>query len=151
MRWVLLLIALIVTNAMAGETFWAVVPDTLYSEEAKKVIEEVWPQLHEYKYMRGHWPETVDELIEGNFISIDSVTREHWKFEIDYREYPSFIKAIPKIRRDGDPKDMTKISWEFIKENSLEWEVARGHWHGPGVPDFKELPPTFEQQIDLTK
>ena len=146
MRWILLLVMLIGTSAMAGDTFWRVIPDTLYSEEAKKVIEEVWPQLHEYKYMRGRWPETIDELIEENFISIDSVTREHWKFEIDYREYPSFITAEPIVRRDGDPKDMTRISRVYFKENSLEWEVARGQWHGPGEIismhiDLKQDPP----------
>jgi hypothetical protein len=151
MRWVLLLIAVIGTNAMAGEFVMGIKPDSLDPAKAKAVIEEIWQQAQVYYQDRGHWPEAVERLIETNYISIDSATRAQWKFDISYHQYPSFIKAEPNVRREGDPAAMTQVNFDYFDVNTLTYEVSSGHWQGPGVPDFSKTPPTPEQQFELTK
>ena len=152
MRYVCLMLLVCWMNGFAGDTDWVVIPDSLDPMKAKAVIDEVRAQMLVYYQDRGVYPGSVEQLIEAKYIDpIDSTTLSQWKFEIGYVQYPTFIKAVPKVLREGDPGKMRKVDYWYFKENSLTYEVSTGLWKGLGVKDFRDNPPTTGQKLEFTK
>jgi hypothetical protein len=132
---------------MAGDTDWVVVPDSLDPAKAKAVIEDIWQQADVYYQIRGHWPDSVEQLIEENLIAIDSATHAQWEFDIGYRHYPSDISATP-LDNTGQ-KGQIDCFWE--DNHSISYKVFTGQWRGMGIPKHGVDSLTIEQQFDLTK
>jgi hypothetical protein len=140
MRWILLLVALIGMNAMAGEGRRDTSLDTLGSASAKAAVEEIWEQVLYYYQDRGRYPQTIEELIEQSYVKLDSTVLADWQFALRF-DFPHFIRATRR----------TPIPYGLDNYPTVNFDVFRGQFNGTGIPRYGVDTLSIEQQSDLTK
>jgi hypothetical protein len=150
MRWVLLLIAVIGTNAMAGDTDWVVDPDLLDPAIAKAAIEEIWLTSQDYHQAQGKWPEQVSQLIETGYLTLDSFALFQWTFDIDYQN-SSTIWATPNPGFVDGEYRAGQMDPIWYKRNCVIYDVHTGQWQGRGAPRPDVYAFTNEEQFEQTK
>jgi hypothetical protein len=140
MRWVLLIIAVIGMNAIAGEGHRDTSSDTLGSASAKAAVEKIWEQVLYYYQDRGRFPQTIEELTEQGYVKLDSVVLANWQFGMRF-DFPHYIRAIRR----------TPIPYGLDNYPMVTYDVFQGQFSGTGIPRYGMDTLTIEQQHELAK
>ena len=95
------------------------------ASDAKTAISSIWQAAQVYYQERGHYPGTVEELQDANYVQVQASTLLQWTFQI-VGDPPTAINAQSTDQMAGGAGA------------EVRYDIARGTWAGYGLPEPDE-------------
>lgn len=103
--------------------------DSVKIEQVKRVIPQILRQTQIFFQDRGAWPESVDELVELKYVTLDSAVTADWWIRFTGN---SFLKLCAQQKYLA--KNANTVSLPDF--HRICYDVETGMWHGSGVPGY---------------